>query len=50
MSKDHRRRSLPFFALGVAFFVIGVAGSRTFIFVGVAFWLIGLFMLRPPRR
>ena len=50
MANDHRKRSLPFFALGAAFFVIGLTSSRTFLFVGLAFWLIGLMKLRPPRR
>ncbi|HST52559.1 MAG TPA: hypothetical protein VLJ61_11165 [Pyrinomonadaceae bacterium] len=50
MPKDKRRRSLPFFALGAAFFAIGIAGHRTFIFVGLAFWLIALAMLRRTRR
>jgi hypothetical protein len=50
MSNDHRIRSLPFFTVGVAFFVIGVAGQRTFFFVGIAFWVVALMMLRRPRR
>ena len=50
MSKDHRNRSIPFFAAGAAFFLIGLTGPRILIFVGVAFWIIGLNLLRPPRE
>ncbi|HZT59723.1 MAG TPA: hypothetical protein VFA21_14025 [Pyrinomonadaceae bacterium] len=50
MSKDRRRRSLPFFVLGAAFFAIGMSGHRSLLFVGLTFWLIGLMMLRRARR
>lgn len=50
MTKDHRKRALPFIAVGMAFFLIGVTGPRVLIFVGVVFWVIGLRMLLPPRE
>ena len=50
MSKDHRKRALPFIAAGAAFMLIGSTGPRVFILVGVVFWVIGLRMLLPPRR
>lgn len=50
MANDHRRRALPFIAAGAAFMLIGSTGPRVLILVGVIFWVVGLSMLRPPRR
>jgi hypothetical protein len=50
MLSGNRILSLPFFTVGAAFFAIGLGGQRTFFFVGLAFWLVALMMLRPPRR
>jgi hypothetical protein len=50
MSKDHRKRAIPFIVLGMALVVIGSAGQRILILIGVVFWIIGLRMLVPPRR
>ena len=50
MTKDHRKRALPFIAAGAAFMLIGSTGPRVLILVGVVFWVIGLSMLRPPRE
>jgi hypothetical protein len=50
MTRDKRRRSLPFFVLGAAFFAIGMSGHRSLLFVGLAFWLIALVILSRARR
>ncbi|HZH91218.1 MAG TPA: hypothetical protein VEX70_11445 [Pyrinomonadaceae bacterium] len=43
------KRGLPFIALGTAFLGIGIAGQRTFLYVGIAFLLVGLLLLKPTR-
>jgi hypothetical protein len=44
------KRGIPFIALGTAFLGIGIAGQRTFLYVGIAFLLIGLLLLKRTRR
>ena len=44
------KRALPFIAIGTAFLGLGLAGRRTFIFVGVVFIVIGIALARGPRR
>ena len=44
------KRGIPFIALGTAFLGIGIAGQRNFIYVGIAFLIIGLLLLRRWRR
>ncbi len=43
------KRGIPFIALGTAFLGIGIAGQRTFLYVGVVFMLIGMILLRRKR-
>jgi hypothetical protein len=43
------KRGLPFIALGTAFLGIGIAGQRTFLYIGIAFLLVGLLLLKPTR-
>jgi hypothetical protein len=47
---DHRKRALPFIALGAAFFAIGLTNQRAFIAVGAVFWIVGLVLLTRRRR
>jgi hypothetical protein len=44
------KRGIPFIALGTAFLGIGITSQRTFLYVGIAFLVIGLLLLRRPRR
>jgi hypothetical protein len=44
------KRGLPFIALGTAFLGFGLAGKRTFLYVGVVFLIIGIVLLRRTRR
>ncbi|HET6646818.1 MAG TPA: LPXTG cell wall anchor domain-containing protein [Pyrinomonadaceae bacterium] len=39
----------PFLALAIAFIAIGVAGQRTFIYIGIVFLVLALVMLRKRR-
>ncbi len=43
------KRGIPFIALGTAFLGIGIAGQRTFLYVGIVFLLIGILLLRRTR-
>ncbi|HWW77752.1 MAG TPA: hypothetical protein VNZ44_20275 [Pyrinomonadaceae bacterium] len=50
---EHRARALPLIALGIALFAIGLTGHRSLFWVGLAFWVAGILLLRPgcrPRR
>jgi hypothetical protein len=40
------KRGIPFIALGTAFLGIGLAGQRTFLYVGIVFLIIGLVLLK----
>ncbi|HZH31764.1 MAG TPA: hypothetical protein VEY11_13455 [Pyrinomonadaceae bacterium] len=45
------KRGIPFIALGTAFLGIGLAGRRTFLYVGIVFLAVGLaFLLKRTRR
>jgi hypothetical protein len=45
------KRGIPFIALGTAFLGIGLAGRRTFLYVGIFFFAVGLaFLLKRTRR
>ena len=44
------KRGIPFIALGTAFLGIGIAGQRTFLYIGIAFLLIGVLLLKRTRR
>jgi hypothetical protein len=44
------KRGIPFIALGTAFLGIGFVGQRTFLYVGIAFLLVGALLLKRPRR
>ena len=50
MPNDHRKRALPFIALGAAFFAVGLTGRRAFVAVGAVFWIVGLVLLTRRRR
>lgn len=43
------KSGIPFIALGTAFLGIGIVGQRTFLYVGIAFLIIGLLLLRRTR-
>jgi hypothetical protein len=43
------RNAGPFFILAIAFVAVGLAGHRTFIYVGIAFLVIALVRLRRRR-
>jgi len=43
------KRGIPFIALGTAFLGIGIAGQRTFLYVGIVFLIIGMILLRRTR-
>ena len=43
------KRGIPFIALGTAFLGIGIAGQRTFLYVGVVFLILGIILLRRTR-
>jgi hypothetical protein len=46
-----RYAPFPFFALGIAFIAIGSTGQRTFIYVGIVFFVLALVMLaRMSKR
>ena len=45
-----RYRFAPFLALGIAFIVIGVTGQRTFIYVGLVFFVLALVMMRKAGK
>lgn len=42
-------RFAPFLVLAVAFIAIGAAGQRTFLYVGIAFLVLALVMMRKRR-
>jgi hypothetical protein len=44
------KRGIPFIALGTAFLGIGIASQRTFLYVGIAFLIIGIVLLRRTPR
>ena len=46
------KRGIPFIALGTAFLGIGIANprTRTFLYVGIVFLIIGIVFLRRTRR
>ncbi|HEX8632735.1 MAG TPA: hypothetical protein VF703_01135 [Pyrinomonadaceae bacterium] len=44
------KRGIPFIAIGTAFLGIGIAGQRTFLYVGIAFLIIGLILLTRKTR
>jgi glucose dehydrogenase len=44
------RAGFPFIALGVAFIALGAAGSRTFLYVGIVFVVVGFILLARARR
>ncbi|HZG54537.1 MAG TPA: hypothetical protein VEZ40_20715 [Pyrinomonadaceae bacterium] len=44
------KRGIPFIALGTAFLGIGMTGQRTFLYVGIAFLIIGLVALTGKTR
>ena len=39
----------PFLVLGIAFIALGATGQRVFIFLGIAFLVIALVMMRKRR-
>ena len=43
------KRGIPFIALGTAFLGFGLAGQRTFIYVGIVFLILGIILLRRTR-
>ena len=43
------KRGIPFIALGTAFLGIGIAGQRTFLYVGIVCLIIGIILLRRTR-
>lgn len=45
-----RYAPFPFFALAIAFIAIGATGQRTFIYVGIAFLVLALVMMRKLRK
>jgi len=45
-----RNAALVFLVLAVAFIAIGLAGQRTFIWVGLAFLVVAMLRLLPRRR
>ena len=44
------KRALPFIAIGTAFLGLGLAGRRTFVFVGVVFVVLGIALAVGSRR
>jgi hypothetical protein len=45
----NRNVGIPFFAIGIAFLVLGLTGRRTFLVIGIAFLVIGfVFLARRP--
>ncbi len=45
-----RYRFAPFMTLAIAFIVIGISGQRTFIYVGIAFLVLAIAMMRKTRN
>ena len=43
------RRGIPFIALGTSFLGLGLAGRRTFIYVGVVFLVLGIALIWGRR-
>lgn len=43
------RRAAPFIAVGTAFLGLGLAGRRSFVFVGGVLIILGILMLRGRR-
>ena len=40
----------PFITLAIAFIAIGATGQRTFIYVGIAFFVLALVMMAKRRK
>jgi hypothetical protein len=43
------RRATPFIVLGIAFLALGMSGRHTFLYVGIAFMIIGIVATRRAR-
>ena len=45
-----RYAPFPFFTVGIAFIAIGATGQHTFIYVGIAFFVLALVMMAKLRK
>ena len=45
-----RNIGFVFLVLALAFIALGISGNRTFLFVGIAFLVVGFLRLLPRRR
>ncbi len=45
-----RNVAYVFFVLAIAFIALGISGQRAFLFIGLAFMVVGLLRLLPRRR
>lgn len=45
-----RYAPFPFLALAIAFIAIGATGQRTFIYVGIVFFVLAIVMMRKRRN